>query len=1020
MKKIATTLFLALGLWLTAQAQSCLPEGITFTSQGQVDSFPINYPGCTTLGGNLTIQGDSITSLSGLSTIQSIVGSLNIAADNQLTSFNGLNNLISIDSNLQISGSTPLVNFIGLDNLVFIGRSLLLDTLSDITGFTGLTSLTTVGGDIFVKNCDKFEGFAGLSSIVTLGGIKVQYCPLLQNFNGLKNITALTGDLFIWNNWVLTSLTGLEQITSIGGDATFKGCPLSSMSGLSNLNQVTGKVYIFNNLELSDLTGLNHLQSVGSLLISYNNLESFAGFDALNVIKGEFGVQGNWMLTNLDGLHHVKSIDGTLYIALNQALATISGLDSLHTIGGDLNITSNSVLTNLSGLTRLDSIGADLIINLNNSLGQLTGLEGVHTVASDLVVANNKVLTNIMGLYNIQFVGRNLNIFSNDSLSNCAIYPVCNQIFHSPEFLYITNNDTGCNTPAEVEISCGGLKVVATIYLDNNGNCEADTSDALAEGAFIQLSSSLQQTLHATQSNGSTQFGYLNVGALTLSLPQFPNTSWQVCQDSISFLPDTILEDTIRATFLLQPLNQCPQLTVDLGLPAFFRGCLASTPMEVTTRNVGTINAESVQVAVVMPVGLELGSSNPILSSQSGDTLFFNLGEIPPFRASTVHMEVKTSCTGVQMGQAICLEAFSSLTNPCSVTTPPSSEIRLFSECLSDTTVRFTIKNVGNAATQNVHDYVIIEDEVILRGENFSLNASDQMLVDVPSTGATYRMEATKYEDGTQTATAIENCGGFTPGLITAYWLNDGQRSYDFDCRIVRLAFDPNQKTAIPTGVGPDHLLAANKSIQYTIEFQNTGTDTAFRVLVRDVLPPQLNVLSFRPGYASNPYTWQILGNDTLEVLFFPIMLPDSNVNEATSHGWFTFDIEQQPDLPDGTLIENIASIIFDYNPPIVTNTVLHTIGKLTVSVDEPQGAGQTWQVLSNPARYAATFRSRTFIPGVKRFELTDAMGRVVRTEHFDGQEFVFQRGELLCGLYYFRIYDAQGKGAAGKIVLSE
>ena len=117
---------------------------------------------------------------------------------------------------------------------------------------------------------------------------------------------------------------------------------------------------------------------------------------------------------------------------------------------------------------------------------------------------------------------------------------------------------------------------------------------------------------------------------------------------------------------------------------------------------------------------------------------------------------------------------------------------------MSDTTVRFTIKNVGDAATQNVHNYVIIEDEVILDSEPFSLDPLASLHVDVASNGATYRMEATKYDDGTLTSTAVESCGGFTPGFITAYWLNDGLRNYDFDCREIRAAYDPNQKTAIP------------------------------------------------------------------------------------------------------------------------------------------------------------------------------------------------------------------------------
>jgi uncharacterized repeat protein (TIGR01451 family) len=173
---------------------------------------------------------------------------------------------------------------------------------------------------------------------------------------------------------------------------------------------------------------------------------------------------------------------------------------------------------------------------------------------------------------------------------------------------------------------------------------------------------------------------------------------------------------------------------------------------------------------------------------------------------------------------------------------------------------------------------------------------------DFPADGATWRMEATKFDDGTETAIALENCGGLTPGLINAFWLDHGPLEYDFDCRQVIGSFDPNLKSAVPTGAGPSHSIIANQPIQYTIDFQNTGSDTAYRVLLRDVLPSDFDLNTFRPGYSSHPCTWEIKGN-TLEVLFSPIALPDSNVNEPASHGFFSFDIDQKPNLPEGILL---------------------------------------------------------------------------------------------------------------------
>ena len=55
--------FLMLLLSFSMFSQSCLPQGISFTSQAQIDSFPINYPGCTEIEGPVTISGSNIKNL---------------------------------------------------------------------------------------------------------------------------------------------------------------------------------------------------------------------------------------------------------------------------------------------------------------------------------------------------------------------------------------------------------------------------------------------------------------------------------------------------------------------------------------------------------------------------------------------------------------------------------------------------------------------------------------------------------------------------------------------------------------------------------------------------------------------------------------------------------------------------------------------------------------------------------------------------------------------------------------------
>ena len=77
MKKFALLIFVLLLTNIAANSQSpCLPEGITFTTQEQIDNFQANYPGCTEIMGTVLIEGNNITNLDGLEVITTIAGYL--------------------------------------------------------------------------------------------------------------------------------------------------------------------------------------------------------------------------------------------------------------------------------------------------------------------------------------------------------------------------------------------------------------------------------------------------------------------------------------------------------------------------------------------------------------------------------------------------------------------------------------------------------------------------------------------------------------------------------------------------------------------------------------------------------------------------------------------------------------------------------------------------------------------------------------------------------------------------------
>ena len=246
MKKTALLLLLLIPSFLFSQ--SCLPEGIIFTAQEQIDNFQINYPNCTEIEGYVEIQGGGITNLDGLNVINSFGNTLTINITDNLVSLEGLENVTSIAIHLQIFDNVALSSLEGLENLTSIGAALLIWGNLGLTSLEGLDNLTSVG------------------SIMTISNNAV-----LSSLEGLENLTTVEGDLLIEQNPSLTSLDGLESLTSIiglGGFPPFGGSltiadniSLSSLTSLINLTSIDGDLYIQGNNALSSLVGLDNIEA---------------------------------------------------------------------------------------------------------------------------------------------------------------------------------------------------------------------------------------------------------------------------------------------------------------------------------------------------------------------------------------------------------------------------------------------------------------------------------------------------------------------------------------------------------------------------------------------------------------------------------------------------------------------------------------------------------------------------------------------------------------------------------------
>ncbi|MBX7243648.1 MAG: T9SS type A sorting domain-containing protein [Bacteroidia bacterium] len=228
-------------------------------------------------------------------------------------------------------------------------------------------------------------------------------------------------------------------------------------------------------------------------------------------------------------------------------------------------------------------------------------------------------------------------------------------------------------------------------------------------------------------------------------------------------------------------------------------------------------------------------------------------------------------------------------------------------------------------------------------------------------------------------------------------------------CYFVQMSFDPNIKEVYPEKVLPDY----SGYLTYTIHFQNTGNGPAFNIRLRDTLDSQLAPETFDVLSYSHPNQVTLTGN-YLTVFYPDIMLTDSFTDPLASMGYIQYRIKPKNAMTNGTQISNTASIYFDYNAPIQTNTSL-TVCQLTNNISSPVKLPH-FQLLPNPVQ---DFFQILMDGGYRnvQMEVTDIQGNTILKETFDyvnPKNIPFRAGT---GIYIIKIQADDNPPAYGKFI---
>lgn len=229
----------------------------------------------------------------------------------------------------------------------------------------------------------------------------------------------------------------------------------------------------------------------------------------------------------------------------------------------------------------------------------------------------------------------------------------------------------------------------------------------------------------------------------------------------------------------------------------------------------------------------------------------------------------------------------------------------------------------------------------------------------------------------------------------------------NYQNHVITCAYDPNDKTPDPMGEGElGYIPPSTENIEYLVRFQNTGTDTAFNVVIRDQLDPNLNWHSLTPLAYSHDMSIEISPDGEVSFIFNDIMLPDSNVNEIASHGFVKYEIKLDEGLPLGTSIYNTANIYFDYNPAIVTNTTVNTLYLDEVSIVEITNQQQIL-VYPNPFSESTTVYFGEGLSENCSLHIVDLLGnQVYFQDRITGSSLEIKASTFTDGVYILVVQD--------------
>ncbi|MEZ4910532.1 MAG: T9SS type A sorting domain-containing protein [Saprospiraceae bacterium] len=506
-------------------------------------------------------------------------------------------------------------------------------------------------------------------------------------------------------------------------------------------------------------------------------------------------------------------------------------------------------------------------------------------------------------------------------------------VFITHEEFAASNLDLYCVETKNTLILSSPVILKGKVIFDSDNDCILGIKDIALSNVLLEITNGTQTIYRFTDDKGDYAIG-LTPGIYKIRvLPK--NDLWSPCQ--AEWIMTLENNKTVNVNFLLQSKVDCPLLEATVATPVL-QSC-ANNNYTLQYKNSGTEDALGVRAEIVFDKTLTFVSTDYLGAyTINSDTIIFYIDTLKVNEHGTIHIIFDLGCENIFEGQVHCVEATIYPNEPC-IQDPnwDNARVKIIAECQeTDGKVIFRIQNIGSDNMKDPLDYIVTEDDILRQGGNFLLEENDVLAVELEANGSTYSIRSNRpsfYPYKSNPSAALEGCGrnqnnSISKGYFTIFEYDDRDNFVDIDCQENMTKVINNTINAFPKGYGSPHYIEKNTKLEYNLVFRNTGTSNKDYVILKNEISSHLDITTLEMGAGSHPYTYRITNERQLIVTFADIALKDSIHDPMRSFGFVKYSIYPNANVPDGTVINNMANVLFDFNEEKVLESTFHTIGR--------------------------------------------------------------------------------------------